>query len=116
MKKIPFILCAIFAISTVALEASSRSFTYFSSSRMQEHVLTDFSSYNSLIRIEDGSHFKTSDWDAYTLSKWKSGDRLLIFPNLYYFSFYTYSIYNATLGTSILANLRYGPSIGNRFA
>lgn len=116
MKKITFILCALLTTSALIHGDNLRIFRHFSPPRMEEHILTDFSSYNSLIRIEDGSHFKTPDSDAYTLSKWRSGDRLMITPNSYYFSFYDYSIRNLTLGTSILANLQYGPSIGNRFS
>lgn len=107
-------LCFLLTLTTLTYASNSRLFEDPYVTRLQEHVLTDFS--NSLIRLEDGSHFKTPDSSAPILTKWRPGDRLRITPNAYYFSFYSYRIQNLTLGTSILANLQYGPSIGSRFS
>ncbi len=114
MKKT--LLCILLTLSTLIYGDNSRTIRHSPLSRMQEHILTDFSPSKSLIRFEDGSHFKTPSSSAPTLGKWRPGDRLMITPNPYYFSFYSYSIYNLTLGTSAPANLQYGPSIGSRFS
>lgn len=116
MRKATFISCILLTISSFLPSAEGRESRYFSPRRIQEHRLTDFSCYDQLVRIEDGSHFKIPSSDTSILSEWRSGDRLVISPNSSYFSFYTYKIRNTTLGTSVLANLHYGPSIGNRFA
>lgn len=116
MKKTIFILCALLTLNTFASRAEARRYREYPSLKAKEHMLTNLSTYSSLIRIEDGSHFKIPNSDLSTLSDWRPGDLLIITPNEYYFSFYTYSIRNTTLGESVLANLHYGPSVGNRFS
>jgi hypothetical protein len=116
MKILAFILCTLFSINTFAVGYEYRGPRHLSSLTIEEHILTDFSPSSSLIRIEDGSHFKTSVSSHRTLLDWRPGDRIIITPNTSYFSFYTYTIHNVTLGSVVVADLQYGPAIGNRLA
>ena len=73
------------------------------------HFLTHITSQGDLIQIEDGSYWDIPSSDRHVLYNWRAGDVLLITPNPFFFSFYTYAIQNTSTGTFILANLSIGP-------
>ncbi|MBS0628121.1 MAG: hypothetical protein JSS09_07925, partial [Verrucomicrobia bacterium] len=71
MKKITFILCVLLTFNAFAHKTDRH--RDYSSLKAKEHILTNLSTYSSLLRIEDGSHFKIPDSDLSTLLDWRPG-------------------------------------------
>lgn len=81
----------------------------------EEHFISRVARSGSLIRIEDGSHFEIAAGYEQTALHWRSGDSIIITPNPYYFSRYSYALRNLTTGTLVLANLSLGPVINGDY-
>jgi hypothetical protein len=81
----------------------------------EEHFISKVAKSGSLVRIEDGSHWEVASGYEQTALHWRSGDSIIITPNPYYFSRYSYAIRNLTTGTLVLANLSLGPVINGDY-
>ncbi len=117
MKKIPFLLFALCSINAFAYRNNPDRYEFkIVKPRIKQHIITDISRKGSLIRIEDGSHWKVSDSYLSILNNWEEGDSVIISVNPYFFSFYKYALRNVTAGSFVLADMKYGPSVESRFS
>lgn len=117
MKKITTILCTLLTLSAFAHESDAPC-SHMVTEQSTSHFLDKLSLEGTLLATEDGSQWQFSEADASVCSAWNLQDELAIMPNASYFSYfsiYTYTIKNLTQGTSVLANLYYGPEIGGKF-
>jgi hypothetical protein len=81
----------------------------------EDHFISKVAKSGSLIRIEDGSHWEVASGYEQTAVQWRANDDIIITPNPYYFSRYSYAIRNLTTGNFVLANLSLGPVINGNY-
>lgn len=73
------------------------------------HTLIQVAPFGETIELEDGSVWNINSFDSHKALYWRLNDPLIITQNSRWFASYAYKIVNQCTGTSIEANLFFGP-------
>jgi hypothetical protein len=73
------------------------------------HCLSSISAFGDSLELEDGSTWKISHYDAKKVLSWGAQDPIIITQNHRWFSDFNYRIINQSTGSSLEANLQFGP-------
>ena len=80
------------------------------------HSISSVSAFGDSLALEDGSIWDVHPSERGVIMNWKESDVLLIYPNRAWFSTYKYKIENTALGTTVYANMTYGPFLNGEFS